>query len=506
MSGKPNILIFMTDHQRADTVYPYNRAITPNVDKLAQNGVAFSRAYCPSPHCCPCRATFFSGLYPSQHGVWNNVDEPGTLSSGLYNGVELFSEYMAKDGYAMDYSGKWHVSAEEGPQNRGFRIYSTNKNREYVKTDRAEKPRTSGWDVYKSSIQIESGRKDGEIVRPGYPEFFLYGDIESPKDSPHAWVVGHDNYVLEDAVNVIRSRNDERPWCHFVGMLGPHDPYFVPKKFVEMYDIRDIELPESFYDEMKDKPALYRRTQERFRQLSEQEHKKSILNFLTLCSYEDYLFGEIMSELEKAGQLDNTIVLYISDHGDYMGEHGLWTKGLPCFNGAYHIPVIFGDYGAGIIDNKSRVEERAIRMSDIADSILDIANTTHNMKTIGRTLMPFLKNEEVREWDEDQYTQSNGNEVYGIQRSVVSGKWRYTFNAFDFDELYDLENDPNEMHNLINDSSFRDIVYMMCKKMWEFARRTDDVCVCSYIATALAQYGPGIIDEFKTNSDSDLDG
>ena len=143
MYSKPNILIFMTDQQRADTVFPYNKAITPNVDKLARNGVVFNQAFCPAPHCCPSRATFFSGMYPSQHGVWNNVDVPNTLSKGLNNGVKLFSEYMAEDGYAMDYSGKWHVSSEEGPGDRGFRIYGTN-DREYKKNRQSGKTEYEG--------------------------------------------------------------------------------------------------------------------------------------------------------------------------------------------------------------------------------------------------------------------------------------------------------------------------------------------------------------------------
>ena len=82
--------------------------------------MVFRRAYCPSPHCCPSRATFFSGLYPSQHGVWNNVNLADALSKGLYDNVRLFSEDLKENGYHLYHSGKWHISALEGPQNRGF--------------------------------------------------------------------------------------------------------------------------------------------------------------------------------------------------------------------------------------------------------------------------------------------------------------------------------------------------------------------------------------------------
>ena len=109
----PNILIMMTDHQRGDTVLPGHPAITPNIDQLAAEGVTFTEAFCPSPHCCPSRATFFTGLYPSRHGVWNNICNDQALSRGLKDGVQLWSEDLAAAGYQLHFSGKWHVSVEE---------------------------------------------------------------------------------------------------------------------------------------------------------------------------------------------------------------------------------------------------------------------------------------------------------------------------------------------------------------------------------------------------------
>ena len=117
--NRPNILIVMTDHQRGDTVLPEHPAITPNLDRFALQGITFTETYCPSPHCCPSRATFFSGLYPSRHGVWNNVCNDQALSRGLNAEVCLWSEDLADAGYSMHFSGKWHVSVEESPADRG---------------------------------------------------------------------------------------------------------------------------------------------------------------------------------------------------------------------------------------------------------------------------------------------------------------------------------------------------------------------------------------------------
>ena len=113
---------------------------------------------------------------------------------------------------------------------------------------------------------------------------------------------------------------------------------------------------------------------------------------------------------------------------------------------------------------------------------------------VGRSLVPLLKGEVVKSWREEIYTQTNGNEIYGIQRAVWNKKWKYVFSTFDYDELYDLENDPQELHNLISEGKpLPPVVKELNKKIWEFARNTGDNCTCPYIMVSLAPYGPGIV-------------
>ncbi len=115
-----NILVFMTDQQLGDTILPSHMAKTPNVDRLRRIGMQFTSSYCPAPHCCPSRATFFTGLYPSEHNIWNNVEVDNTLSRTFYDGVVTFPERLKEAGYRTIFSGKWHVSGYEGPGDRGF--------------------------------------------------------------------------------------------------------------------------------------------------------------------------------------------------------------------------------------------------------------------------------------------------------------------------------------------------------------------------------------------------
>lgn len=489
---KPNFLIFMTDQQRGDMQPTYQAAKMPNVSRLADNGVVFRRAYCPSPHCCPSRATFFSGLYPSQHGVWNNVDLADALSKGLYDNIRLFPEDLKESGYHLYYSGKWHVSALEDPKDRGFEELYVRSRQTGELEHKGRIPDMRDWNWFEEKDYLDEEklfRKDGEIVRQGFPEYCQYGETENPFG---------DKEVVRRAKEKIADLPKEEPFCMYVGTLGPHDPYFVPEQYLEWYPLEEIELPKSYTDDLLDKPNLYRRTQSRFRQLTEEEQKKSIQHYLAFCSYEDALFGEILDELEKNDLLDSTIVIYLSDHGDYAGAHGLWTKGLPCFKEAYHICSVIG-YGR--IRGKGKAVEDLVSLSDYAPTILELAGISVERRFAGRSLVPFLEGAVPENWRTELYTQSNGNELYGIQRGVFDNKFKFVYNGFDFDELYDLVRDPEECHNLAEDENYADVKRLYYKKLWKFAYENQDMLGDSYITTALMDYGAGIINmkTFDTN-------
>ena len=481
---RPNILIFMTDQQRGDTIPPYSKAKTPNLDKFCSEGLSFSNAFTVAPHCCPSRATFFSGLYPSQHGVWNNVNVGNTLSRGLYDGIKLWTEDFRDAGYDMYFSGKWHVSDVESPLDRGFNHMTVPQpvSKEPITHS---KPDQYEWEKY-HNLPPQNKRGKAQILRPGYPVYTHYGERENP--------FGDDD-VINDAVKIIRERkNKERPWCQFIGPLGPHDPYFVPKRFLDMYDPKDITLPGNYSDTMDDKPSLYRRTREKFDQLPEDEQREAIRHYLAFCTYEDYLFGRVLSAIEESGDAENTLVIYTSDHGDYMAEHGLWCKGLPCFEGAYHIPLALR--WPAKIKNPGRTEESFVTLADFAPFFLEIAGVDPERVFTGRSFMPFILDKKPADWPNILFTQSNGNEQYGIQRSVRTKDWKLVYNGYDYDELYDLNKDPMETHNLLANGhceiKYEKIVHELFIELWRFAKRTGDVCINPYVMVSLATVGPGV--------------
>ena len=481
MSAKrPNILIFMTDHQRGDTVLPSNRCQTPNVDRIAREGVTFAEAFCPAPHCCPARATFMTGLYPAQHGVWHNVDVANAISRGLTDGVRTWCEDLHDAGYQMRYSGKWHVSHHESPVDRGWEVCPGTEGdysgRGVYVSDR--------WETFrKLAAEPEpTERGEAQIIKPGFPQFTLYGTNDGNKNDMRVVDEGF------DALSRLTAEDSDQPWCLFVGPGGPHDPYYVPQRFLDLYDPDEIELPPNFADEMRDKPNFYRRTRDLFDQLSEREHRESIRHFLAYCSFEDELFGKLLDRLESSGQKDDTLVMYCSDHGDYMGEHGLWAKGLPCFRGAYHVPLVMSWPGG--VRNPGRLEDGLVSLADIAPTLLDAAGISADREFVGRDLMPFLRDESVADWRDALFTQSNGNELYGIQRSIFTRDHKFVYNGFDYDELYDLRADPHEMRNVVEDPKYKDLVRQSMRRIWQFSHQTGDTCINPYIMVRFAQYGP----------------
>jgi len=511
--AKPNILIFMTDQQRACSVLPDDpyKAITPVLDEFRRDSVTFSRAFCPSPHCCPSRASFMTGLMPTQHGVWHNVNVTNAITRGMKAHVRPWSVDMKEAGYRMLFTGKWHVSNYQAPEDYGWNDGPTEHSIPSL-DEQDERARRSEMKRLTDRPHCEDGasRGRGEIVRPGYLPYTHYGTNENPFN---------DRTVVERALNMFDGLTGDEPWCMYVGTLGPHDPYIPPKRFLDMYDGIEFELPDTFDDPMDDKPALYRRTRDRFNQLGREEHKEAIKHYLAFCSYEDWLFGRLIDKLKERGEYDDTVILYVSDHGDYLGDHGLWCKGLPSFLSNYHVPAILKMPGG----DRGVVRDELVSLCDFGPTFLDMAGIESPVEFAGQSLVPLLTPDSCplpaaakrsedgtpdprracppKPWRRRDalFFQTNGNETYGIQRSIVTDKWRFVFNGYDYDELYDLENDPGQMKNIASDPAYEAVKKEMYTRIWEFGLAHEEQMINEYIMTAMADYGPGIAIEHRSH-------
>ncbi len=477
MMQRPNILIVMTDHQRCDTVLPDSPCIAPNVKAMAKEGLTLTNMFSPMAHCCPARASFWSGLYPSRHGVWNNVDNAYAIRRGPYESVRMFSQDLADAGYDLAYCGKWHVSAHahQQPKDYGWREL-----RPYGPGFQDEGAKWEG--IRESAGQPDADGED-TIMMPGYDSHRLYGTAEGAPAS--------DEQTTELAMaELSRLTGANKPWCLYVGWNAPHAPYVVDKEYVDLYELDDIPLPPSYADEMHDKPDYYRKVRERvFNQLGEKGTREAIRHFWAMCTKIDVHFGRLLERLDASGQKDNTIVIFCSDHGDYAGDHGLFHKQVPAFLGAYKVPTVIR-WPRGI-RNPGRTVDDLFNLADFAPTLLEAAGIKSDRYFTGRSFVPFLEDHRPADWREEVCTQCEGTEHMFTQRMVVTGKHKYVYNGFGRDELYDLEADPHEMINLESDARYDGIKRDLVGRMWRFAYREQDrLGSTQYIMVNTAPFGP----------------
>jgi arylsulfatase A-like enzyme len=510
-SGSPNVLIFMPDQQNGSTVLPGSPVVKPNLDRFQSEAVTFTSAHCPAPHCCPSRASFMSGLYPSEHGVFNNVTTDTAIHPNPYPGTPFWGLRLKAAGYNLAYSGKLHVGRDVTPETCGFRNIC---NLEQDSLQENETAKLRQWQTARSEVQNPSSRSRGQILRPGWPALQLY------QTSPDAAYHDQADYRIMQAgiAELKKMAAFGQPWCLMISNSGSHDSYYAPRQFVDLYDPDKIELPASFRDTLDDKPRIYQRQRYQYwSQLSDQETRDALRHYYAKCSMQDALFGELLQALDATGQRENTLVIYVSDHGDYHAAHGLWMKGIPSFREAYHIPAILR-WPKGIV-RPGRQVDAFVDQVDWAPTILEACGTRADNALSGANLLPWLRDETPPHWRDATCTQMNGVELYYTQRITMTRDWKYVYNGFDVDELYDLRNDPHEMKNLAfpDFAEKRRVIEAgdglspsasvpwpaldsragaarkdLLTKMWAFAAEHRDTIFNSYGTVALAPLGPGI--------------
>lgn len=508
--SRPNIVIFMPDQTNGSTVLAGSGCIHPNLDRFRAQAITFNSAYCPTPHCCPSRASFQTGVYPSEHGVFNNVDNAAAIHANPYSGTKFFSTALRKSGYNLAYSGKWHVARDLTPADVGWDNLTSMEQATY-ETDR----NPAQWEPVKGQDESSASRRPAEILRPDWGNYQLYRTL--PNRGKTGYEELADSKIVSTGIRGIeRLAKEAKPWCVMISNSGGHDPYRAPQKFVDMYRPESVKLPTSFFDLLEDKPTIYQRMRYQYwSQMSDDEARQALLHYWAKLSMQDALFGEILAALDRTGTADNTIVIYVSDHGDYGGAHGLWMKGIPSFQEAYHIPSIIR-WPRGTA-HPGRQVDAFVSTVDFAPTILEAAGVQSDMPLSGRSLLPWMRGEKPSNWRNAVYSQVNGFEIYYTQRISMTKKFKYVYNGFDYDELYDLTKDPRETRNLAypNLAETRDRVKSgsglrrggavpwpglpgdleqvrtdLLTGMWKFARGHKDQIFDHYGTVAMAPYGP----------------
>ena len=307
----PNLLFLITDQQRADTIEPHTACQTPNLDRLAANGTRFSRCYTPNPICSPTRASLMTGLLPHSHGMVDVTHAVPPYRASFDTSLPVWPQALQKAGYHTAYFGKWHVERSDHLENFGFETYEV-----------AQYHKLLGLVEVGGDMAVQ-----GMVQQKGYKDFLLYGVSDEPVESLPEYQLYSDGIrFLQQA-----AAEPERPFALFLSSEAPHDPYVTLRHYYERYNPADIPKPLNFDDDLSGRPAIYRRIQRVWADLTWDDFAQATACYYANCTMIDEQVGRILATLEALSMMENTIIVFTSDHGDYMGDHRLALKGIPAF-------------------------------------------------------------------------------------------------------------------------------------------------------------------------------
>ncbi|HXZ06722.1 MAG TPA: choline-sulfatase [Paraburkholderia sp.] len=445
LNTKQNIVILMADQMTpfALRAYGHQVSLTPRIDALAREGVVFDSAYCASPLCAPARFSMLAGKLPSNIAAYDNAAEfpAQTLT---------FAHYLRASGYRTILSGKMHFCGPD--QLHGFE--------ERLTTDIY--PADFGWvpdwdhpDVRPSWYHNMSSVIDaGPCVRTNQLDF----DDE---------VTFTARQKLFDIARERQAGKDDRPFCLVASLTHPHDPYAIPRQYWDLYRDEEIDLPKTSlsYEESDPHSRRLRHVCETDRTPpTEQQVRNARHAYYGALSYVDAQFGAILDALNDTGMAEDTIVIVTSDHGEMLGERGLWYK-MTFFEGGVRVPLIVhapGRFGA-------RRVASPVSHVDLLPTLVELATGTSRTQwpdpVDGHSLVPYLRGE-------GGYGEAIGEYLAeGAIAPIVmirQGDYKFIHSPVDPDQLYDVARDPQERHNLVGDPAAAQVLATLRQ---EVARR-----------------------------------
>ncbi len=422
--SKPNILIVMVD-QCNGTLFPDGPADwlhAPNLKKLAAKSVRFQNSYTASPLCAPGRASFMSGQLPRRTGVYDNAAE-------FKSDIPTYAHHLRRAGYYTALSGKMHFVGPD--QMHGFE--------ERLTTDIY--PADFGW--------TPDYRKPGERID------WWYHNMGSVTGAGVAEISNQMEYDDEVAYNAcaklydLARGQDARPWCLTVSFTHPHDPYVARRKYWDLYEDCEHLLPEipawDYEDHDPHAKRIFDANDWRNFDITEEDIRRSRRAYFANISYLDDKLGEMMDILEATRQ--EAIIVFVSDHGDMLGERGLWFK-MNFYEGSARVPLMISAPGLepGLIETPVSTLDVTPTLADLAGVSLDEVMPWVD----GESLLPLAGGGGRTSPVAMEYA---AEASYAPLVSIREGDWKYNRCALDPDQLFNLAKDPHEMTNLAEDAA-----------------------------------------------------
>ncbi len=454
MPNTPNIVIIMADQlaPHFTGAYGHEVARTPHIDALAACGMRFDTAYCNSPLCAPSRFAFMSGQLISRIAAYDNASE-------FKASVPTFAHYLRALGYRTCLAGKMHFVGPD--QKHGFQDRVTT---DIYPSDFAWTP---DWEAHDERIDkwyhnMQTIKESGVAVATFQTDY-----DDEVGFAARRWLIdrGRDRAV-----------GDEAPFAMVASFIHPHDPYVAKPEFWELYSDYEIDMPE-FVLSPEDQDPFSRRVMDgieaSYVPLTEQEVRRARRAYLANVSYFDSKVGEIVTTLNEIGELDSTIIMVTADHGDMLGERGLWYK-MNFFEHSARVPLIMA--GPGVAQG---VASNACSLIDILPTVIDIGGGDQAMlgePVDGRSLMPLARGEAdpVDEAIGEYCAEMTPYPVFMIRR----GPLKYIHCDPDPPQLYDLEKDPLERVNVASDPTYHTAALAFAAEVaarWDSERLRADV-------------------------------
>jgi len=437
---KPNFLIIMSDQHapQFSGVYGHPMVKTPTLNKLAEKGVLFQNAYTTSPICVPARMSFMTGKYVHNIGIWDN-------GVPLAEDQPTWAHYLRTKGYNVALSGKIHF--------RGFDQLHGFEAQLGVDMNGMMYPMPPNWKNYSLPERKESRKTIGS--GPGTNS-----------------VIESDDFCAEKALVYLHapSRKDN-PWALFVGLVSPHPPYKVPQKYYDMYPEEVVDMPDIPYGHI----AAMHPSNRRLRYglgfvnediLPEEQIRKARSTYYGMVTYMDDLIGQMVKALEETGQLENTVIIYVSDHGEMLGEHGLWNK-LNFYEQSARIPLIIS-YPKALLQHHQ--VSQPVSMVDLTATILSMAGIREKeivSPIDGNSLLPLLTQINAP-WQGKAFSECYADYSTGPKAMLRRGDYKFICYFEEEPELFNLKNDPGEFNNLAKDPLYSQVVSTMQKELLSF--------------------------------------
>ena len=438
---RPNILIFYTDQQRWDALGANGNPdiITPNLDRLAAEGFNFDHHFVQSPVCMPSRISFLSGQYPSSLGITHmGVPVPETL--------ETLPRFLGRYGYHTANIGKLHFLPHANRDHRHphppydfDHLEISDEPGVYEDAYRAWVRRTQSDQLDYLSVGLPPAtdvwyRTMGVVDGVVHPESGGRADFTGAIPFPGDESVTHSAFVAEQTIEYLKQQANGEPFLCIAGFYSPHAPWVVPQRFLDMYDPASFDLPD-FPPEVE--------AQRGSATFSDDALRAARHGYYAMVTEVDHYRGSILEMLEKNGQADNTIVLFTSDHGEWLGEHLHYGKGYPGDDAVSRVPLLIrmpGEEGGRTID-------QIIEAVDVLPTILEMIGVQIPPQLQGKSLLPLIQ------MDKSATTDSALMEFSGW-KTLRSESYRYVVHADGSERLHDLNAPWGEYRNVSDDAAY----------------------------------------------------